>query len=66
MVFFRRILGFPTEQLQRGPALQELPEQLGQQMAYLHLIHWSANPFSLRLLSPACVTVLDAPVLLSP
>lgn len=48
VVFFRRILGFPSEELQRGPVLQQLPEQLRQQTAYLHLIHWSGT-FSWRL-----------------
>ncbi|XP_040894448.1 zinc finger C3H1 domain-containing protein-like isoform X2 [Toxotes jaculatrix] len=36
----RHILGFPTEELLRGPVLKkELQEQLRQQTPYLHLIH---------------------------
>ncbi|XP_034390023.1 zinc finger C3H1 domain-containing protein-like isoform X2 [Cyclopterus lumpus] len=35
----RHILGFPNEELLRGPIIKELQEQLGQQMPYLHLIH---------------------------
>ncbi|XP_070763374.1 zinc finger C3H1 domain-containing protein-like [Enoplosus armatus] len=35
----RHILGFPTEELLRGPITKELQEQLRQQMPYLHLIH---------------------------
>ncbi|XP_044049169.1 zinc finger C3H1 domain-containing protein-like isoform X4 [Siniperca chuatsi] len=35
----RHILGFPTEELLRGPIIRELQEQLSQQMPYLHLIH---------------------------
>ncbi|XP_076588884.1 zinc finger C3H1 domain-containing protein [Chaetodon auriga] len=35
----RHILGFPTEELLRGPIIKELQEQLSQQMPYLHLIH---------------------------
>ena len=36
----RHILGFPTEELLRGPIIRELQEQLSQQLPYLHLIHW--------------------------
>lgn len=37
----RHILGFPTDQLVRGPIIKkELEEQLSQQMSYFHLIHW--------------------------
>lgn len=43
VLFCRHILGFPSQELQRGPVLQELHEQLSQQMAFLHLIHWSGN-----------------------
>ncbi|KAM8892948.1 zinc finger C3H1 domain-containing protein isoform 2-T2 [Spinachia spinachia] len=35
----RHVLGFPTEELLRGPIIKELQEQLGQQMPYLHLVH---------------------------
>ncbi|XP_074489390.1 zinc finger C3H1 domain-containing protein isoform X1 [Sebastes fasciatus] len=35
----RHVLGFPCEELLRGPIIKELQEQLSQQMAYLHLIH---------------------------
>ncbi|XP_039988111.1 zinc finger C3H1 domain-containing protein-like isoform X2 [Xiphias gladius] len=36
----RNILGFPTEELLRGPIIKkELQEQLSQQTPYLHLIH---------------------------
>ncbi|XP_037306501.2 zinc finger C3H1 domain-containing protein-like isoform X1 [Pungitius pungitius] len=35
----RHVLGFPTEELLRGPIVKELQEQLSQQMPYLHLIH---------------------------
>ncbi|XP_068168629.1 zinc finger C3H1 domain-containing protein-like isoform X2 [Antennarius striatus] len=35
----RHILGFPTEEVLRGPIINELQEQLSQQMPYLHLIH---------------------------
>ncbi|KAK9516050.1 hypothetical protein VZT92_024012 [Zoarces viviparus] len=35
----RHVLGFPTEELLRGPIIRELQEQLSQQMSYLHLIH---------------------------
>ncbi|XP_045894569.1 zinc finger C3H1 domain-containing protein-like isoform X3 [Micropterus dolomieu] len=35
----RHILGFPTEEILRGPIIKELQEQLTQQMPYLHLIH---------------------------
>nr|XP_046251308.1 zinc finger C3H1 domain-containing protein-like isoform X2 [Scatophagus argus] len=35
----RHILGFPTEELLRGPIIKELQEQLSQQMPFLHLIH---------------------------
>ncbi|XP_036963341.1 zinc finger C3H1 domain-containing protein-like isoform X1 [Acanthopagrus latus] len=35
----RHILGFPTEELLRGPIIRELQEQLSQQLPYLHLIH---------------------------
>lgn len=41
----RHILGFPTEELLRGPVLKELQEQLSQQMPYLHLIHWCVCVF---------------------
>lgn len=43
VVVFRHILGFPTEELLRGPIMKELQEQLSQQMPYLHLIHWSVS-----------------------
>ncbi|TNN58702.1 Zinc finger C3H1 domain-containing protein [Liparis tanakae] len=35
----RHVLGFPGEELLRGPVIKELQEQLGQQMPYLHLVH---------------------------
>ncbi|XP_028285885.1 zinc finger C3H1 domain-containing protein [Parambassis ranga] len=36
----RHILGFPTEELLRGPIIKkELQEQLSQQMSFLHLLH---------------------------
>lgn len=37
----RNILGFPTDQLVRGPIIKkELEEQLSQQITYFHFIHW--------------------------
>lgn len=56
VLFCRHILGFPSQELQRGPVLQELHEQLSQQMAFLHLIHWSGND-SLEL--SECVSGLE-------
>lgn len=61
-VVLRHILGFPTEELQRGAVIQDLHYQLSQQMAYLHLIHWSvceSTPSAFCLESSVAVTQLN-------
>lgn len=58
VVFFRHVLGFPTEELLRGPIIMELQEQLSQQMPYLHLIHWCVRVCVFVRVLFSCVTYM--------